>query len=298
MSGFNDRDGTIVIAATNRLDTLDEALTRPGRFDRLVEIGYPDLNARLKILELHAAAKKLADTVNLAELARSTVSFSGAMLENLLNEAAIFAANDNKTYIESEHLDKAFYTVIAGAEKSDTSYISQTERRITAYHEAGHSLATKLLLPDSYISRVTIIPSTQGAGGFSLSIPKDSLYMVKQKMLANMKVLLAGRASEELIFGVDEITTGASNDIERASQLIVDYITKYGMEQDFGLFNSSVLKTPPTAQLSNLCRHKLNELYDETKELLRTHISSLHHISGALLEKETLNADDIDELCS
>lgn len=298
MSGFNDHDGIIVIAATNRLDTLDEALTRPGRFDRLVEIGLPDLNARLKILKLYAASKKLAETTDLTDLAKSTVSFSGAMLENLLNEAAIFAANDGKGFIEPEHIDRAFYTVIAGAEKSDTSYITQTERRITAYHEAGHSLVTKLLLPDSYISRVTIIPSTQGAGGFSLSIPKDSLYMVKQKMLANMKVLLAGRASEELILGADEITTGASNDIERASQMIVDYINKYGMEEDFGLFNSNVLSTPPTSELSNLCRQKLNELYAETKVLLQDHISSLHRISDALLEKETLNADDIEVLCS
>lgn len=297
MSGFNDRDGIIVIAATNRLDTLDEALTRPGRFDRKVEIGLPDLNARQRILELHARSKKLSDVVNLHDLARSTVSFSGAMLEHLLNEAAILAANEERSFIEPIDIDKAFYTVIAGAEKSDTSCITQTDRRITAYHEAGHALITKLLLPDSYISKVTIIPSTQGAGGFSLSIPKDSLYMAKHGLLANMKVLLAGRASEELIFGSEEITTGASNDIERASRLVMDYINKYGMDEDFGLFNTSVLNTPPASDLLDLCRNKLKELYTQTLETLEQYQSSLHNIAEALLEQESLNANDIDALC-
>jgi len=298
MSGFHDREGIIVIAATNRLDTLDEALTRPGRFDRLVEIGLPDVNARKKILELHSGTKPIADTVSLEELAKSTVSFSGAMLENLLNEAAIFAANDNKCFIDPNHIDKAFYTVIAGAEKSDTSYITQADRKITAYHEAGHALITKRLLPDSYISKVTIIPSVQGAGGFSLSIPKDTLYMTKRKMLANIKVLLAGRASEELIFGSDEITTGASNDIEKASGLIMDYINKYGMEETFGMFNSNVMNAPAAAELAELCRNRLNDLYIETKLELEENLISLHNIASALLEKESLNALDIELLCA
>ena len=296
MSGFHDREGIVVIAATNRLDTLDEALTRPGRFDRLVEIALPDLNARKKILKLHAGNRNLADTVNLSELAKSTSSFSGAMLENLLNEAAIFAANENCSYIESEHVDKAFFTVIAGAEKSDTSCITQKDRRITAFHEAGHALVTSLLMPDSYIARVTIIPSTRGAGGFSLSIPKDSLYMTKQNMLAHLKVLLAGRASEELIFGRDAITTGASNDIEKASGLILDYINKYGMDDDFGLFNVNVLHTSPSSDLVQLCRNNMKTLYSETLHILQEHQSLLHSISQMLLEKETLTGEDIDRL--
>lgn len=298
MSGFNDRDGIIVIAATNRLDTLDEALTRPGRFDRLIEIGLPDINARKKILELHARKKPMSDMVNLEELAKSTVSFSGAMLENLLNEAAILAANNHKSSIEPVHIDKAFYTVIAGAEKADTSYITEADRKITAYHEAGHALITKLCLPDSYISKVTIIPSVQGAGGFSLSIPKDTLYMTKRKMIAHMKVLLAGRASEELIFGADEITTGASNDIEKASAMIIDYIDKYGMDEEFGLFNSNVLNTPPTTELIDLCRKKLNELYIETKNNLKENMALLDSIASALLEKESLNGEDIHSICA
>lgn len=298
MSGFNDREGIIVIAATNRLDTLDEALTRPGRFDRIVEIGLPDVNARKKILELHSIKKPLADTVNLFDLSKSTVSFSGAMLENLLNEAAIFAANDNKRFIEQKHIDKAFYTVIAGAEKADTSYITESDRRITAYHEAGHALITKLLLPDSYISKVTIIPSVQGAGGFSLSIPKDTMYMTKRKMIANMKVLLAGRASEDLIFGSDNVTTGASNDIEKVSKYMMDYINKYGMDDEFGLFNSEVSDAPSPAQLFDLCRSKINNLYIETKNELLQNQEFLQNIATALLEKETLNAGDIELLCA
>ncbi len=296
MSGFHERDGVVVIAATNRLDTLDEALTRPGRFDRLIEIALPDVNARKKILELHAVEKPLDEAVDMEALAKSTVSFSGAMLENLLNEAAIFAANENRDTIVQAHIDKAFFTVIAGAEKSDTSFISEQDRKITAYHEAGHALLTRLLLPDSYISKVTIIPSTRGAGGFSLSIPQDSLYMTKQKMLADMKVLLAGRASEEVIFGRNLITTGAGNDIEKVSARMVDYISTYGMDDEFGIFNGNHLQSSLDSDLINHCRGKINAIYQETKAELTANLSSLHLIAAALLEKESLNGTDIDQI--
>ncbi len=298
MSGFNEHDGIIVIAATNRPDTLDEALTRPGRFDRMIEIGLPDVNARRKILELHAKEKPLSDKVNMEELSKSTVSFSGAMLENLLNEAAIFAANEENTYIEPEHIDKAFYTVIAGAEKVDTSYITPQDRKVTAYHEAGHALITKLRLPDSFISKVTIIPSVQGAGGFSLSIPKDTLYLTKQKMIGNIMVLLAGRAAEEIIFGGNEITTGAGNDIEKASKQMTDFINKYGMDETFGIFNMNVLENPPNDSLLDLCRERMQVYYADTKKELLEHGKELKEIANELLEKETLNAEDIDRLCA
>jgi len=297
MSGFHERSGVVVIAATNRLDTLDEALTRPGRFDRLIEIGLPDINARKKILLLHAKAKPIADEVNLEELSKSTVSFSGAMLEHLLNEAAILAANESCEYICTKHIDKAYYTVIAGAQKSDTSYISNEERKVTAFHEAGHAYMTKLLLPDSYISKVTIIPSVQGAGGFSLSIPKDSLYMTKQGILANMKVLLAGRASEELTFGKEYITTGASNDIEKVSKLMLDYINKYGMDEDFGIFNSLSIDSYNINHLLDICREKVNLLYEETLHELQQNFNTLSMIADTLLEKESLNGYDIEKLC-
>jgi ATP-dependent metalloprotease FtsH len=298
MSGFHERMGIVVIAATNRLDTLDEALTRPGRFDRLIEIGLPDINARKKILALHSRLKPLSEEVDLEELARSTVSFSGAMLENLLNEAAIFAANNSCEYIMLEHIDRAYYTIIAGSPKSDTSYITKEERQITAFHEAGHAYMTKLLLPDSYISKVTIIPSVQGAGGFSLSIPKESLFMTKQGLLANMKVLLAGRAAEELMLGKDNITTGASNDIEKVSQFMMDYINKYGMDDEFGIFNFLFVAPHTTNHLVDICRNKVNLLYEETLELLRIHFQTLEKIAISLVEKETLSDADIDLICT
>jgi len=298
MSGFHDREGIIVIAATNRLDILDEALTRPGRFDRQIEIGLPDINARQKILELHCKSKALSSEVNLYELAKSTVYFSGAMLENLLNEAAILAANDNERAIKQTHIDKAFYTVIAGAEKTDRSYISKKDREITAYHEAGHALMTKLLLPEHFISKVTIIPSVKGAGGFSLSIPKDSLYLTKKQLEANIKVLFAGRVSEELIFGSDYITTGASNDISKASQLIVSYINTYGMDEELGLFHIQNAIEIPDPELIRRSRDKANELYRETKRELEEHLKLLKGIASELLEKETLQDRDIARICN
>jgi len=298
MSGFHDNQGIIVIGATNRLDTLDEALLRPGRFDRHIEIGLPDVNARRQILALHAKNKPLADNVDLDGLARSTVYFSGAMLENLLNEAAINAANEKSIYIKPEHIDKAFYTVIAGAQKIDRSYISELDRKITAYHEAGHALATHLLLPDYFISKVTIIPSVKGAGGFNLTIPKDEMFTTERQLKANIQVLLAGRAAEEIIFGSDEVTTGAGNDIQKASRLMVDYINKFGMDNELGLFSTEVLADSPDNELIAKCRGRIKELYDDTLRLIRDNLPRLEAITGELLEKESLSGDDIIRLCS
>lgn len=298
MSGFHDNAGIIVIGATNRLDTLDEALLRPGRFDRQIEIGLPDINARKHILSLYGGKKPLSDDVDLNDLAKSTVYFSGAMLENLLNEAAIIAANEKETVISKDHIDKAFYTVIAGAPKMDRSYITDRDRKITAYHEAGHALVTSLLLPDHYISKVTIIPSVRGAGGFNLSIPKDTMFQSRGQLLANIQVLLAGRVSEELIFGPEEITTGASNDIQKASSLIVDYINKFGMDPDMGLFNAEVLEEGNDTALIDRCRAIMNELYKDTMELVKNNLDHLENITVELLEKETLNGEDIEAICN
>lgn len=293
MSGFNDNQGIIVIGATNRLDTLDEALLRPGRFDRQIEIGLPDVNSREKILRLHAKNKPLSDDVDLSSLAKSTVGFSGAMLENLLNESAINAANNKSTYINDSHVDRAFYTVLAGAPKTDLSFITKREREITAYHEAGHAVVTKLLLPENYISKVTIIPSVRGAGGFNLCIPKDTMYQSQRQILANIKVLLAGRVAEELTFGADEITTGASNDIQKASSLIVDYINKFGMDPDIGLFSTEVIGDGLDHELIEKCRNIINSLYEEVKELLEDNISALNNVADELLIKESLSDEDI-----
>jgi cell division protease FtsH len=298
MSGFHDNQGIIVIGATNRLDTLDEALLRPGRFDRHIEIGLPDVNARKHILSLYAKKKPMSDDVDLEDLAKSTVYFSGAMLENLLNEAAINAANDKEPVIRKDHIEKAFYTVIAGAPKTDRSYITDRDRKITAYHEAGHALATTLLLPEHFISKVTIIPSVRGAGGFNLSIPKDTMFQTQRQIKANIQVLLAGRAAEELIFGSEEITTGASNDIQKASQMIVDYLNKFGMDSEMGLFSTEVLDESHDSQLVAKCRTLMNGLYEDTRKLVETNLSLLENITQELLENESLTGQDIERICA
>ncbi len=298
MSGFHENQGIVVIGATNRLDTLDEALLRPGRFDRQIEIGLPDVNSRHKILSLHGKSKPLSEDVDLKALSKSTVYFSGAMLENLLNEAAIFAANDNQSVISQVHIDKAFYTVIAGAPKQDRSYISDRDRKVTAYHEAGHALATTLLQPEHFISKVTIIPSVRGAGGFNLSIPKDTLYQTQKQIKANIQVLLAGRIAEELIFGSEEVTTGASNDIQKASSLMLDYINKFGMDQEMGLFSMEALNETHDHELIKKCRTQMNSLYEDTKKLLVSNLELLEKITAELLEKESLDGTDIDRICA
>lgn len=298
MSGFHENEGIVVIGATNRIDTLDDALLRPGRFDRQIEIGLPDVNSRKRILSLYAKRKPLSDDVDMDALSKSTVYFSGAMLENLLNEAAICAANDEESVIWNRHIDKAFYTIIAGAPKSDRSYITKRDREITAYHEAGHALATTLLLPEHFISKVTIIPSVRGAGGFNLSIPKDTMFQTRTQILANIKVLLAGRASEELIFGQGDITTGASNDIQKASAQIVDYMNKYGMDPNMGLFSTEVLNHDQDNQLVDQCRVQINQLYEETKALLADNLGLLEEITMQLLEKESLSEEDILSICA
>jgi len=296
MSGFHDNQGIVVIGATNRLDTLDEALLRPGRFDRQIEIGLPDVNSRMKILELHAKNKPLSDDIDLDSLAKSTVGFSGAMLENLLNEAAIIAANEHKPFISNSHIDRAFYTVLAGAPKTDLSYISEHEREITAYHEAGHALATRLLLPENFISKVTIIPSVKGAGGFNLSIPKDTMYQSQKQIRANIMILYAGRAAEEVVFGPGEITTGASNDIYKASTLIADYTDKFGMDPDMGPFSTRIFNDIADGELIEKCRSVAAGLYEETRILIGKNIQSLEKIARELLKKETLTGYDIDRL--
>lgn len=298
MSGFHENQGIIVIGATNRLDTLDEALLRPGRFDRHIEIGLPDVNARAQILSLYLKKKPIADDVSLEELAKSTVAFSGAMLENLINEAAIIAANDMEPVIKSKHIEKAFYTVIAGAPKTDRSYITERERKITAYHEAGHALMTRLLLPEHFISKVTIIPSVRGAGGFNLSIPKDTMFQSQRQLKAAIMVLLAGRAAEELVFGSDEVTTGASNDIQKASRMIVDYLDKFGMDAEMGLFSIEALEEGHDTKLISKCRDLMNLSYDETRNLLEENLSLLENITLELLDKESLNGADIERICA
>ena len=296
MSGFKEDEGIIVIAATNRLDMLDEALLRPGRFDRHIEVGYPDLGAREAIIKLHLKNKPIADEISPSEIAKQTVFFTGAMLENLLNEAAILATTEGETVIKRKHLDTAFYTIIAGKEKKDRSNISELDRKITAYHEAGHALITKLVAPQNSVTKVTIIPSTKGAGGFSMNVPKDKMYLTKKELLGRIQISLAGRAAEELIFGKDYVTTGASNDIEKASIDMKHYMVKYGMDEEIGLVNLEAIIGKQTIEndvLLKKCQEMMKVLYEETKSLINSHKEKLEGITLALLEKETLNEKEI-----
>ena len=296
MSGFKEKEGIVVIAATNRLDILDEALLRPGRFDRHIEIGYPDMKAREAIIKLYFKNRPISEEVSSHELAKQTVFFTGAMLENLINESAIEAANKGDVYINNAHLEVAFYTIIAGKEKKDRSNISKLDREITAYHEAGHALVTKLLAPDHTVSKVTIIPSTKGAGGFSMSIPKDKFYLNKQEMIARIKISLAGRVAEEIVFGKDYITTGASNDIEKASKDLRAFMLQYGMDEEIGFINMGVLIGKDTFEDENwIIKSKayMKQFYDETKKLLIVHEEQLRAIAETLLVKETLNEKEL-----
>lgn len=299
MSGFKGNKGIVVLAATNRLDILDEALLRPGRFDRQIEIGLPDLKAREDILKLYTRNRPIATSLSIEKIAHQTVYFSGAKLENLMNEAAIYAARENASFISEYHVDKAFYTVIAGEEKRDRSNIRQIDRKTTAYHEAGHAIATKLLCPQNRITKVTIIPSTKGAGGFSMNIPPDSMYHRKKDMVNNIKVALAGRIAEELIFGRENITTGASNDIKKATQIMLAMIKEFGMVEEVGMINYDVLlgqSGGADEKLNEICNMQMKNLYIETKSLVRENIDLLHMTAKALMEKETLSEEDINSI--
>ncbi|WP_255547742.1 ATP-dependent zinc metalloprotease FtsH [Crassaminicella indica] len=300
MSGFHENEGIIVIAATNRLDTLDEALLRPGRFDRQVEVGLPDVNARYKILKLYSNTKPLGKNIDLERIAQETVYFSGAQLENLMNESAILAAKVNAEYIDKKHIEKAFYKVIAGEEKKDRSTISENDRKITAYHEAGHALITKLIAPFNRVTKVTIIPSTKGAGGFSMNIPPDKMYRTKKDMMDHIKIALAGRVAEEMIFGEENITTGASNDIEKATKIIVSMIKQFGMNKKMGMLNYEMLQGNKgaglDAEIIKEARLFMEELYHDTKKIMHENIEQLEMLARELLKKETLNEEEIDNI--
>lgn len=300
MSGFNDSQGIVVIAATNRLDILDEALLRPGRFDRHIEIGLPDVKGRLQILKLHSQDKPMGKDVDLHELAHQTVYFSGAKLESMMNEAAIMAAKRDSGCIEQEDIQRAFYTVVAGAEKKDRSAISSMDKKITAFHEAGHALITKLMVPKNRVSKVTIIPSTKGAAGFSMNIPPDSMYSNKTDMENNIRICLAGRAAEEVIFGKARITTGASNDLEKATQIVINMVRRFGMNEKCGLLNYDILyKNGMGAQDMNMiaeCKAHMDIIYKEVMGKLVQNKDTLYNIANALLKKETLEEHELDEI--
>jgi cell division protease FtsH len=298
MSGFNESEGIVVMAATNRLDMLDPALLRPGRFDRHIEVSLPDLSAREKILSLHLKNKPIGD-VDVKDLAHKTAYFSGAKLESLVNEAAILACKENSGYISNSHMDKAFSIVVAGHEKIDRKSITDRDRRITAYHEAGHALVSMLVLPEEKVSKVTIIPSTKGAGGYTLTIPEDTMYQNMEYLKNRIMVLLAGRAAEEIIFGKEYVTTGAYSDLQHTTNLITKMGTEYGMGETLGLLSLRGLSGIKAVNPENIikeCKSALDGLYEKTKALLMSEKESLDKITEALLDKETLQYKELMEM--
>lgn len=294
MSGFTEKDGIVVIAATNRLEVLDEALLRPGRFDRHIEITMPDLNARKEILNLHLKNKPVGD-IDVEKYAKMTALFSGAKLESLANEAAILACRESAPYVQDIHLDKAFSIVMAGYEKSNYSSVSSLDRSITSYHEIGHALLNMILLPNDKVSKVTIIPTSKGAGGYTMSIPEDKMYYTKDYMKRRIMVLLGGRSAEEIMFGENNITTGAHNDISQASSMLMQMMTEYGMSDSLGLMNYGTLQNYgiSSPEIFNECKKVLDDLYTEAKRILIENKDILVKLSERLLDVETLYENDL-----
>lgn len=296
MSGFKESEGIVVIAATNRLDILDEALLRPGRFDRHIEVSLPDINAREKILNLHFKNKPVSD-INIRDIAHNTAYFSGAKLENLVNEAAIIACKEDAPYITGEHMDKAFSIVVAGHEKLDKESIKEEDMKITSYHEVGHALISHLKVPEEKISKITIIPTSKGAGGYTLTIGEDNTYHNLDYLKRKIMVLLGGRAAEEIIFGEEKITTGAFNDLKKTTNIVNNMVCEYGMGKSLGLLRLSEMQGIPTDYYTTVvleeCKSVLDELYEEVKNTLTNNLDLLVKLSEELLLKETLYTDDI-----
>ena len=300
MSGFGESEGIVVIAATNRLDTLDSALLRPGRFDRHIEVSLPDLCAREKIINLHLKNKPHKD-INTKALAKKTAYFSGAKLENLINEAAIIAAKENSNNLLDFHINKAYSIVLAGYDKKERNHYLKEDRLITSYHEAGHALVSLLKTPEDKVSKVTIIPTTKGAGGYTLTIPKDTSYQRLNYLKNRIMVLLGGRASEELIFGKDNITTGAENDLKQVTELTLSLLSEYGMGDTLGLLKLSALGNLANSYGNSVveeCKNLINSLYTETLETLKENKDILDKFANLLLEKETLDEEEIYSILS
>lgn len=309
MDGFGENQGTIIIAATNRPDILDPALLRPGRFDRQVVVGSPDVKGREEILKVHTRKKPVAEDVKLDVLAKTTAGFSGADLENLSNEAALLAARRGKKLIGMEEFEDAIIKVIAGPEKK-TRVITEHERKLTAYHEAGHAIATRLLPTQDPVHQISIIPRGR-AGGYTLSLPeKDKFYASKKEMMDNIVTLLGGRVAETLT--MDDISTGASNDIERATSIAKNMVVKYGMSDKlgpmtFGSGNSEIFigrdysrtqdySEHVAAEIDDEIKKIIDDAYERCKKLLSENMDKLEIVAKELLEKETIDADRFEEL--
>lgn len=309
MDGFSTNMGVIVLAATNRSDILDPALLRPGRFDRQVIVGYPDIKGREEILKIHSQNKPLAPDVKLDIIAQTTVGFNGADLENLMNEAALLAARRNKKAITMEEVSEATIKVVAGPEKK-SRVVTEKERAITAYHEAGHAVASYYCPTQDAVHQISIIPRGM-AGGYTLSLPAvDQNYRTKQQMYEDIVVLMGGRVAEAII--LDDISTGASNDLERATKIARNMVTRYGFSDKvgpivYGEDQSQVflgrdylagndMSQETAAEIDGEIRTLIVKAYDETKEILTNHIDQLKLIAKQLLAREKIEADEFQQL--
>ena len=311
MDGFGVNEGIIMIAATNRVDILDPAILRPGRSDRKVGVGRPDVKGREDILKIHCRQKPLGDDVDLHEIARTTAGFVGADLENLMNEAAIQAARDDRAYIMKEDIDKSFIKVGIGTEKK-SRVVPESERRITAYHESGHAILFHLLPDVGPVYTVSIIPTGTGAAGYTMPLPEnDNVFMTRGKMIQDIMVSLGGRIAEELI--LDDITTGASQDIKQVTQYARAMVTKFGMSDELGLINydsgegdevflgKEIGQQRPYGEntqtvIDQEVKKIVNKCYKDAKAMIEEHIDVLHKCAALLLEKERINRAEFEAL--
>ena len=310
MDGFGVNEGIIVMAATNRVDILDPAILRPGRFDRKVAVGRPDIKGREEILKVHANGKPLGDDVDLQQIAQTTAGFTGADLENLLNEAAILAAKDNRAYITQADIKNSFIKVGIGAEKK-SRVISEKEKRITAYHEAGHAILFHVLPDVGPVYTVSIIPTGIGAAGYTMPLPeKDEMFNTRGKMIQDIEVALGGRIAEELVF--DDITTGASNDIKQATNIAKAMVMQYGMSEKVGLVayggdqdevfigrdlaHTRSYSESVATSIDDEIRTIIDNCYQNAKAIILEHRDVLEGCAQLLLEKEKIGRDEFEAL--
>ena len=310
MDGFGVNEGIIVMAATNRVDILDPAILRPGRFDRKVAVGTPDIGGREEILKVHAKNKPLGDDVNLQQIAQTTAGFTGADLENLLNEAAIIAAKENRSFIAQKDIKRAFIKVGIGAEKK-SRIISDKEKKITAYHEAGHAILFHVLPDVGPVYTVSIIPTGVGAAGYTMPLPeKDEMFATKSRMLQDIMVSLGGRIAEEIIFG--DITTGASSDIKKATKTARRMVTRYGMSDHIGvicydddddevfigkdLAHAKAHSEEISGEIDKEVKSIIDDCYTKAKDIILQHEDVLHSCAQLLLEKEKITREEFEDL--
>ena len=310
MDGFGVNEGIIVMAATNRVDILEPAILRPGRFDRKVAVGTPDIGGREEILKVHAKNKPLGDDVNLQQIAQTTAGFTGADLENLLNEAAIIAAKENRSFIAQKDIKRAFIKVGIGAEKK-SRIISDKEKKITAYHEAGHAILFHVLPDVGPVYTVSIIPTGVGAAGYTMPLPeKDEMFATKSRMLQDIMVSLGGRIAEEIIFG--DITTGASSDIKKATKTARRMVTRYGMSDHIGvicydddddevfigkdLAHAKAHSEEISGEIDKEVKSIIDDCYTKAKDIILQHEDVLHSCAQLLLEKEKITREEFEGL--